>query len=204
MKPLILGLAFFILAGCVPAPTTAPSGDGEARWMARRAQLACRPSWEVQGRVGLVANGEGWTARLTWRQEAERYSISLNGPLGTGGVRIDGDQRLLTVQSAGETRYFEMGPEDALWQVTGQRLPLEGLRYWLLGVDAPGSPSDPVWDDKGRLRQLTQDGWTIQYLAYRSAFGWDLPSRLAADRSDVRIKLVIQDWVSLTTEACAP
>ncbi|MDS0857472.1 lipoprotein localization protein LolB, partial [Burkholderia pseudomultivorans] len=49
--------------------------------------------------------------------------------------------------------------------------PLGGLRYWLRPTPAPATPAETVRDpaDSTRVKQIRQDGWTIDYLAYADA-----------------------------------
>ena len=54
----------------------------------------------------------------------------------------------------------------------GFALPVEGLRYWLQPSPAPTSRAqddDGCSSGNGRLKEIKQDGWTIDYLAYADA-----------------------------------
>ena len=49
-------------------------------------------------------------------------------------------------------------------------MPVEGLRYWLQPSPAPTSRAKTRRTERPtRLKQITQDGWTIDYLAYADA-----------------------------------
>jgi outer membrane lipoprotein LolB len=53
----------------------------------------------------------------------------------------------------------------------GFSLPVEGLRYWLQPSPAPTSHAKTVPDPQvqSRLKEIDQDGWTIQYVSYADA-----------------------------------
>ena len=53
----------------------------------------------------------------------------------------------------------------------GFALPLAGLRYWLQPQPAPATPAQTVLDpdDATRIKQIRQDGWTIDYVTYADA-----------------------------------
>jgi outer membrane lipoprotein LolB len=76
----------------------------------------------------------------------------------------------------------------------GWRLPLDGLRYWVLGVAAPGSAATPQRDADQHLVRLTQQGWRIDYLGYKRVDGTDLPGKIFLQRDEVEVKLVIDAW----------
>ena len=68
-----------------------------ADWPARRAQLQMRAQFTAQGRIGVVAGSDGFNGHLRWIQDGTRSTVSLDGPLGVGGVRIVNDAGALTV-----------------------------------------------------------------------------------------------------------
>src|SRR5580658_1377301 len=85
-------VAVLWLAGCQTLPKPiAPSAAPEqvvAGWPARRTLLQARSQFTAQGRIGVVAGTDGFNGRIRWMQDGGRSSVSLDGPLGVGGVRI--------------------------------------------------------------------------------------------------------------------
>ena len=49
--------------------------------------------------------------------------------------------------------------------------PVEGLRYWLASSPAPTSHAKTIVDpdQTSSLKEIDQEGWKIQYLAYADA-----------------------------------
>jgi outer membrane lipoprotein LolB len=89
-------------------------------------------------------------------------------------------------------------PSDAvigqLQERLGFDLPLDNLRYWLLGVPAPDAPVDLTRNDQDRARQLRQGGWSIDYDRYMPVNGDWLPAHLVLSREGVRVRIAIDHW----------
>ena len=74
-------------------------------------------------------------------------------------------------------------------------LPVSGLTWWVQARPAPGSAFEATHDADGRIAQLKQDGWVIDYLQYAD----DAPRRprkLVVTREGLEIRLVADDWQS--------
>jgi outer membrane lipoprotein LolB len=186
------------LAGCqsVPkpvAPTAAPE-QVTAGWPARRAQLQTREQFTTQGRIGVVAGTEGFNAKVRWLQEGARSTVSLDGPLGVGGVRIVDDAGVLTLTTPSGQALDSQAAHDELVRRMGFEPPLNSLRYWVQGVPDPANPSTETAAAQGYLGSLEQSGWTVTFGAYMQTGDGALPQRLTVARGNVRVKLVIDSW----------
>src|ERR1700744_5918509 len=82
-----------LLASCRTAPPPREAGAGVVpqSWEARRPQLQEGGQFGLKGRVAVAANGEGFNARLRWTQSGKQTHMSLDGPLGAGGVQVTSD-----------------------------------------------------------------------------------------------------------------
>ena len=74
----------------------------------------------------------------------------------------------------------------------GAPVPAANLRYWLLGLAAPGAHEWLERDEHSAV--LLQDGWRIEFLEYTVVNGQRTPSRMNATHGPARIRLVIQKW----------
>jgi outer membrane lipoprotein LolB len=185
--------ALVVFAGCRTAPP--PKPVAALPWPERRAQLQALDTFEIKGRVAVAAGSEGFSARLTWDQAGPRSSVALDGPLGVGGLRVVADGNDLNVTTS---RGVHLASDEARAELSaklGFEPPLGSLRYWVLGVPDPAAqPAIETIGPDQRLLTLEQSGWHIEYLAYAQHDGDSLPQRMALQRSDVRLRLIVEDW----------
>jgi outer membrane lipoprotein LolB len=100
-----------------------------------------------------------------------------------------GDEVTLTAQDGREFRAADA--ESLTDQVLGFRLPLIGLADWVRGRAAPvPAPKRERRDAQGRLAELEQSGWKVQYLEYAGA----LPARLTLTYPGLELRLAISEW----------
>lgn len=183
-----LALIAWLLAGC--AGPVALQGES----LAQRAALAELSDWRVEGRLAVSNGRQSWQSSVNWRQRDERYAIDLIGPLGQGRVSIRGDADGVTLDD-GERRLQAPDPETLLARAGIAPVPIEGLRYWLLGLPDPERPARPVTDDDGLLRRLQQAGWQIVYVNYITVDELVMPQRIDARREGLEVRLLINRWV---------
>ena len=186
-----------LIAACAPLPRAAPGAAASivTPWAARRAELQSVAAFALRGRVAVAASGQGFNANVRWEQSGERALIALDGPFGAGGLRValDGPEFALTT-SRGE-QLDGLAARDALERQLGFALPVEAMRYWLLGVPAPGQPAVERLDDGlGRLAGLAQGGWQVDYPDYAQTADGPRPRRLTATRGEARMRVVVESW----------
>jgi outer membrane lipoprotein LolB len=183
-----------VLASC---RTAAPVHEVPASsWESRRPQLQARDKFELKGRVAVAAGGEGFNARLRWTQEGRETHMSLDGPLGAGGVQVTSDGSAVSIVTSKGDRLDNAAARTELTNRLGFDPPLDSLRYWILGVPQPGHAAQESLDAQQRLATLEQDGWQIRYTDYMSVRGEWLPSKLTLQRQGVRLRVVVDGWNS--------
>jgi outer membrane lipoprotein LolB len=179
-----------LATGCATLPEAGSAGD----WPARRTALQSLERWTLDGRMAVAAGSEGFSGGLSWRQDGAQAAIELRAPLGGGAIAIDVAGEAITVTDRDGTT---LAGEDARRLVArhiGTTLPVAELRYWLLGVPAPGSPHRESLGADRRLASLEQSGWRIGYTAYRGVGEVVLPSRLEITTDGLRLRVLIADW----------
>jgi outer membrane lipoprotein LolB len=187
-------LVAVMLASCRTPPPRAIIGPGaDAPWPEQRAALEKLDRYGLDGRVAVAANGQGFSASLRYTQLAQRTRFSLEGPLGIGGLRaeVEGD-RLQVATSRGD-RLDGPDARAELERRLGFALPLDELRWWLLGIPAPGEAAINAADD-GEIRDFTQAGWRVTVNSRVPGLGFSLPHRLTAEREGARLKLLVERW----------
>src|SRR5450432_4257366 len=184
-------LVLLALAGCHTLP---PATQVSAPWDVRRPGLQALQHFAVKGRVAVATGTTGFNANLRWTQDVQNAHLTLEGPLGVGGVQVNSSgDALEVVNSHGE----HIGNDQARAELRarlGFDVPLASLRYWILGVPAPNSQAEESLDQaQQRLDGLTQDGWHVAYAAYVEVHGQALPARLTLEHEAVRVRLVVDD-----------
>ena len=179
-----------VLSACRSLPPSAlPADELPASWPERRASLQGWQRYAIEGRVAVKAGDEGFTAALRWAQANERSTLELQGPLGSGAVRFEHSPQQAPLETA--------AAREALEAQLGFALPVESLRYWLLGVPDPAAVAEEsVLESGGRLGALQQGGWRIDYPRYAAVAGsrLELPETIEIRRDPVRLRVRIARW----------
>ena len=190
----LLGL-FLLLASCatVPVQTLEPEGPGSLERHARA--LAELTAWQVRGRAAISMPGQAGTVSMVWHQRGEHYNIELRAPWGAGTVKVDGGPSGVLLRTSAGVHEYAAAPRELLRLHRGLDLPLEALRYWLLGLPVPAVAAQPTLDSRGLLSELRQHGWRIRYLNYGEFAGLALPTRLFLTGEDIEVRIVVQEWM---------
>ena len=192
---LLLVSALALLGACRTVPPGAIRGPGaDAPWPVQRAALDQLDRYGLQGRVAVAANGQGFSASLRYAQKkSHAANLSLDGPLGIGGLRVDVDGEAVAIATSRGEKLDGREARAELERRLGFELPLQELRWWLLGVPAPGESAINAADD-GEIRDFTQNGWRVSIAARVAGLGFSLPRRLTAEREGARMKLLVDRW----------
>jgi outer membrane lipoprotein LolB len=187
-------LAGLWLAGCAaPVPEPVPvSSQEQVRQQQKLEQI---DAWRLQGRMAVINGVEAWHMNLDWQQRQEEYQIELWGPFGSGRVQLQGDEKGVRLFDSQQQIYYADDPENLLFEHTGVKMPVSGLRYWILGLTDPRySQEQSFRDAAGRLTVVQQDNWQVEFKRYSRVDGMDLPDRLSVDKQDLLVKLVVDNW----------
>ena len=193
---LVVALISVSLVGCKTTPRAAAGPTPSGPWETRRAALQQHDHFDLSGRIAVAAASEGFNAKLRWKQQGAHSNLSLDGPLGVGGVKITADGSSLKVIDSHGKQLDSDAARDEMNAKLGFEPPLASLRYWVLGVPDPARPADEVLDEQQRLASLRQDGWQIDYADYATVAGQWRPSKLTLKRDDVRVRLLVDGWGS--------
>jgi len=182
-----VALCAVALAACT---TTRPIPQLPQPWESRLPTLQRASAWDLAARAAVAIDTQGWQASLNWRQRDQLSELHLAGPLGVGAS-------VVRLSPAGLALDGAPPGSDALRQLQdrlGFDPPLRQMRFWLLGVPAPGEPFELVRDAQDRAKTLQQDGWTIEIDRYRPAKDDLLPAHLTLTHDDVRVRIVVDQW----------
>jgi outer membrane lipoprotein LolB len=196
MRNLLTPTLALLLAGCAGlGPQEAVEGPGDTDgWKTHKAHVSEIDGWQISGKIGIQAPQDSGSGTLFWLQRQDYFDIRLSGPLGRGATRLTGRPEAVALEVAGQGRYEAESPEALVEGQLGWQLPVSNLLWWVRGLPAPDSRSRLSLDADGRLANLQQDGWDVQYLAYAEEDGYTLPTRIKLAGRDLKITLVVKDW----------
>src|SRR3954451_21968696 len=92
LRKVLWATVVVMLASCRTVPVRHEAPGAAQSWEARRPQLQARDRFELKGRVAGATGSDGFKARLRWTQSGKQTHMSLDGPLGAGGVQVTSDR----------------------------------------------------------------------------------------------------------------
>jgi outer membrane lipoprotein LolB len=181
-------LCSLLLAACATTRRAPPAPA--LGWEQRVSDLQRQRSWQLDGRAAVAIAAQGWQATLNWRQHGDSEEVHLSGPFGVGALVLARTPAGLSLNGA--------PPSDAvanqLQEKLGFELPLDHLRFWLLGVPDPSAAFEVKRNEQDRASQLNQADWSIDYDRYMPVAGDLLPAHLVLSREGVRVRIAVDHW----------
>jgi outer membrane lipoprotein LolB len=195
MRGLLLLCCGLLLAGCATTSRVSrlPLGVPE-----QESLLRDLPAFRLQGRAGIKAGAEGSQSGLEWRQQGTESRLKFSGQLGIGAVTLVYSPQLLRVTARGE-ELRDAEARQVLVEQLGFVPPFDALRYWVLGLPAPGeAPTEQSVGANGRAADMTQLQWRIHYNSWTDVATptgvVQLPRKLTATRADLRLTVFVDRW----------
>jgi len=186
-----------LLQSCtsVPRVKSLPNIASQAMHQQHLQNISDIESFTLQGRVGVQANGKGFSGGLNWQHNNSNDDISLYSPLGGQVASIKKTLDQVTLEEANGNSMTAADSETLTQNTLGWPLPLTGLADWTLGRPASGSIDEVTWDEQGRINTLKQGGWDIEYQNYSDQNGHVLPRKISLKSEKVNLKLLVEKWV---------
>ena len=111
-----------------------------------------------------------------------------------GMIRLSGSKDIGEL-SDGEQSFQAPDAELLLLEHTGIRMPVNGLRYWLLGLPQPDKKVKNLkLDVAGRMLSLQQEEWQVTVDRYQKYNGKTLPAKLVINNHHLKVRLIVDQW----------
>lgn len=186
----VAAVVLVAIAGCATAPQrSAAPLPADLRQLDR---------WQAHGRIAVSGPNGGGSGSFDWKQRNAQAQVEIRGPIGMGSVRLQVDGEAANPQlrlEAGEGKVLEsQAAWDELEARLGASVPAGNLRFWMLGLAAPGEHRWQEPDTRGVTR-LEQGGWLIDYQQYSAEPGLRVPSRMRAKNGAASVRIVVDRWL---------
>ncbi|MGA9164684.1 MAG: lipoprotein insertase outer membrane protein LolB [Thiobacillus sp.] len=172
-----------VLGGCASTPSAPAVQNGNA----------LSTNWTLQGRIGIQTDEQSLSGNIRWQHRADTDELLLTSPLGQGVARIERNAEGVTLEVPNQPARRAPDAESLTRDILGYALPVSGLTWWVQARPAPGRAFEATRDADGRLAQIRQDGWVIDYLQY-AADAPARPRKLVVAREGLEIRLVTDSW----------
>ncbi|CAG9238056.1 Outer-membrane lipoprotein LolB [Paraburkholderia caribensis] len=191
-----LGLAaaaIVALSGCASVKPQGPSTSNAATAVTAQTSRAYHGRFAVQyvDQNGQQRNAYG---NFDWQERGDTVTLQLRNPLGQTMAIVTSSPSAATLELPNRQPLTADNVSTLMQNALGFALPVEGLRYWLQPSVAPTSKATTEKDpqQETRLKEIQQDGWTIDYVAYADAPAAGVKRvNLARTEPPLDIKLVL-------------
>jgi len=176
-------LLALLVGGCASVPPVPPVVEAPVR----------SANWTLQGRIGVQSGEQNLSGHIRWQHREDRDELLMTSPLGQGVARIVRNGEGVVLEVPNQPVRYARDADTLTREALGYVLPVTGLTWWVQARPAPGRAFVATRDASGRLAQLKQDGWTIDYLQY-AADAPARPRKLVVARDGLEIRLVTDSW----------
>lgn len=199
MKHLVLSLLLSTaLTGCSLMPWSSDE-DSEVLTFLPADQLN---QWDLTAKFSVSTDKGTESGSIRWILNADEERLDVLSPTGSVVAQLtmtESEARLKT----DDQETVAKDAETLFRDVMDISLPVNALRYWVRGLDAPDLPLEGVEKDgEGRITELAQDGWQLAYNGNISiesgTHRFEVPRRLTATRGEIEIRWASTEWQAMT------
>lgn len=145
--------------------------------------------WSFEGRLSLTGRNDSWTANMDWQHSPDKERIKLSGPLGQGATVIQLTKGVVTIDRGDGKVQTSNQPETFINQQLGMFVPVQSLRYWVIGLP------EPTQTFVETTTGFKQAGWLIEYKQMQAVNKIAMPQKVTVSNEQVKLKLIIDQWL---------
>ncbi len=144
-------------------------------------------SWRADGRFSLNHKEESFNAKFKWIQRDQLYELRVSGPLGMNPFIIKGNDYGIQAIDGNNKEQLDS------FEVITQELPIQFLKYWIMGYPSPESVSENVILSQG-YTEFTQFDWNIKINEYQQNKTINFPKRIYINNTKTNVNIIIDKW----------
>ena len=150
--------------------------------------------WHLLGRLSIRSQNESWLTSLDWQHNNAEDNLILSTSFGGVVAKLAYSAGSIVLSQAGQVE--QLISEQELADILGYSPPVEHLKYWVRGVPSPELSAHIDLDAPSGVRQFLQDGWRVSLERFRVANDHLLPTKVSVTKEQIKIKLVVDQWLS--------
>ena len=163
----------------------------------RAQQLSNLTDWTIKGKIAFIEGDSKQSANLYWRQTEKSTTLNLTTFLGVNVLSLKSKDDIHILKANGKT-YQDDNLEDLLSQVSGIRLPVNALVYWIKGLKAQ-SEDQITYSATTNLPEtlnawVNNAYWQLHYKKYNLVNNLRLANQLTIKHQHLTIKMAIHTW----------
>jgi len=180
------------LVGCaLLAPTETESVPYIAQ--ENEAKLLAIENWGLVGRLALHKANDSWVLKVNWLHTEQVDRLKLSSTLGGTLATILHSKGQVVISNSEGTQYLKDAEE--IESVLGFDPKIDYLKYWVRGLRVPGLAVKNSLVENTPSVFFEQAGWLIKQQRYRYEKGVWLPNKVTVSESEIKIKLVVDEWL---------
>ncbi len=187
-----------LLAACSGRQLVAPDHDAAAAaFRQHSAFLQTLNAGNLAGKLSIDDGEDGGSGRLKWQIRNSDSQMEFRGALGKGAWQLSSGPGYAQLQRADGSMVSSASADDLVESELGWHIPVKSLKWWVLGLPAPGATEMLELDSNGRVLVMQQNGWSIRFERYRIFGDVELPALMIAVSGDYRVKMAVSSWTLL-------
>lgn len=191
-------LSLSLLSACTTTPTNLVPIQVE--------KVSQANAWEMQGKLAVRTPQDNFSTNLYWLHTQKKDELKLTTMLGTTLLTLTTEHGMTRLEVDGKT-YEHHDAQQLLTNVTGWSIPVSALPLWITGQVSPDDEVDS-FDEKNRpvslFTPLETPQWRVEFLKWQQQSGAQIPRLLQLKRTDLRLKIQVNQWQALATSDLTP